>query len=108
MLLWTDVNEPVQERAGRDHERAAAVRVAVFERQAGDASMLDENATRAADEPFDVRLAIQRVAHPGAVHPLVGLRARRPDRGAAAAIEELELNARRIDRAAHQSAERVD
>ena len=43
-----------------------------------------------------------------AVDALVGLRARRPDRRAAAAIEQLELNAGRVDRAAHQPAERVD
>ena len=43
-----------------------------------------------------------------AVDLLVRLRARRPDRRPAAAIEQLELNAGRVDRAAHQAAERVD
>ena len=48
------------------------------------------------------------VADPRRVAPLVGLRARRPDRGAAAAIEQLELDARRVDGQSHQAAERVD
>ena len=43
-----------------------------------------------------------------AVDLLVRLRARRPDRRPAAAIEQLELNAGGVDRAAHQAAERVD
>ena len=46
--------------------------------------------------------------HPAAVDLLVGLRARRPDRRPAAAVEQLELDAGRVDRAAHQPAERID
>ena len=47
-------------------------------------------------------------SHPLAVRPLVRLRARRPHRRTPAAIEQLELNAGRVDRAAHQPAERID
>ena len=100
--------KPVEKRAGRDDERAARVRVAVLHREADDASVLDEDAPGSSDQPLDVRLGLERRLHPRAVHLLVGLRARRPHRRAAAAIEQLELNAGRVDRAAHQPAERVD
>ena len=42
------------------------------------------------------------------VRLLVGLRARRPDGRAAASVQNLELDAGRVDRQAHQAAERVD
>src|SRR5690606_38215657 len=48
------------------------------------------------------------LTHPAPVRPLVRLRTRRPDRRSAAAIEQSELNARRVDRAAHQPAHGVD
>ena len=47
-----------------------------------------------ADQPFDVRLGVERRLHPCAVDPLVCLRTRRPDRRPAAAIEQLELDRR--------------
>ena len=46
VLLGADVNQPVQERAGRDDERAARVRIAVLQRQSDDAAVLDENPCR--------------------------------------------------------------
>ena len=108
MLLGADVHQAVEKRAGRDDQRVARVRVAVLERQADDAAVLDEDAAGPADQPLDVRLRLERALHPLAVDLLVRLRARRPDRGSAAAIEQLELNPGRVDRAAHQAAERVD
>ena len=42
-----------------------------------------------------------------AVTPLVRLRARRPHRRAAASVEQFELDAGRVDGAAHQAAQRV-
>ena len=45
---------------------------------------------------------------PRGVLLLVGLRARRPDRRAAAAIEQLELNAGGVDGATHQPAQRIN
>ena len=51
---------------------------------------------------------LQRRLHPPAIHALVRLRARRPHGRPAAAIEQLELNAGGVDRAAHQPAQRVD
>ncbi len=67
-----------------------------------------QDAARLRENPLDVRLAFEARLHPGAVDLLVGLRARRPDGGAAAAVEELELEAGFVDRRAHQAAERVD
>ncbi len=101
MLLRTDVNEPVEKRAGRDDERTAAVRVAVFEREADHSTVLDKDPSGASNEPLDVRLGVERRFHPATVDFFVRLRARRPHGGAAAAIEQLELNAGRVDRAAH-------
>src|SRR3990170_4944265 len=63
---------------------------------------------RSSNQPLDVRLAVKRGSHPPAVDLLVGLRPRRPDRGTAASVEQLELNARRVDRSSHQSTKRVN
>src|ERR1043165_1791692 len=40
-LLWADMNEPVEKRTGRDHERATAVAVAFFHRKPDDASVFN-------------------------------------------------------------------
>ena len=60
------------------------------------------------DHPLDVRLRIELATDPLAVDLLVRLRARRPHGRAATAVQQLELNAGRVDRATHQPAERVD
>src|SRR5207302_11074644 len=52
-LLRTDMNEPAEKRPGRDHHRVARICVAVFHREADDAIVLDENATRAGEQPRD-------------------------------------------------------
>src|SRR5262249_31627628 len=103
-LLRSHVHEAGQERTGRHDERAAPVHVAVFEREPGDASVLHEDASGAPDDPRDVRLALERLTHPRAIARLIRLCARRPYGGATAAIEQLELDPRRIDRQAHQPA----
>ena len=104
-----DVNQAVEERAGGHDQRAAA-------------NDPPSSSSRPATRPpssarilpalpriqSNARLAPERGRHPRAVAPLVGLRARRPHRRTAAAVEQLELDAGRVDRAAHQSAERVD
>ena len=107
-LFAADVHQAVQERPRRDDQGAAAVRVAIFHRKTGDAPVLDEETAGPADQPLDVRLGVELSPHPPAVDRLVRLGARRPHRGAAAAVQQLELNARRVDRPSHQSAERVD
>src|SRR5581483_5583312 len=107
-LLGADMNHAVQERPGRHDQRLAAVGVAVLEGEAGDATTADERAAGPADQPLDVRLRVERRLHPAAVDLLVRLRARRPHRRPSAAVQELELNAGRVDRPSHQTAERVD
>ena len=108
-LLRPDVDQAVEERAGRDDERRGSEALAVLE--------LETRSRRR--HPTRMRPALPKIQsmfgtassallHPGAVAPLVGLRARRPDRRTAAAVEQLELDAGRVDRAAHQAAERVD
>src|SRR4051812_23961806 len=108
MLLGPNVHETIEERPRRDHQRAADMHITVFEREASDAPMLYEDSAGATNQPFDTGLRCERSVHPMAVDLLVGLSARRPNRGSAAAIQELELNAGGIDRAAHQPAKCVD
>ena len=107
-LFRTDVNQPVQERPGRDDERTALVVIAPFHREPHDAAVFNVNARSSAKEPCDVRLPLERLRHPVRVPPLVCLGSRRPHRGTAASIEKLELDARRVNREAHQPAQRVD
>ena len=102
------MDEAVQERAGRDHEGIARDRVAVLQRESGDAPLVDENPAGLADNPGDARLRVERRAHPGAVTAFVGLRARRPHGRTTAGVEQLELDAGRVDRETHQTAHRVD
>ncbi len=109
VLLGADVDQAVQERAVVTTSAPARVRVAVFHRA-------DRRRGRARREcgpalPISHSMfgsASSARLDPRAVDLLVRLRARRPDRRTAAAIEQLELNAGRVDRAAHQAAERVD
>jgi len=56
----------------------------------------------------EVGLALENLAHADAVHFLIALRARRPDGGAAAGIEQAELDADGVGDFAHDAAERVD
>src|SRR5258706_1902772 len=102
------MDETIQERAGRDDERGAAKGVAVLKRKTLDAAMFDENPAGATDQPFDIRFGLELGLYPLAVDLLVGLRPRRPDCRPAAAIQQLELDSRRIDGAAHQASERID
>ena len=81
---------------------------AALEREPRDAAALDQEPTGAPDNPRDVRFGAERAVDPLAVAPLVGLRPRRPHRGTATPIEQLELDAGGVDRRPHQAAERVD
>src|SRR2546430_2030350 len=58
---------------------------------------------------FDAQvvLALEHLAHFDAVHFLVTLRARRPDGGAAAGVEQAELDADGVGDFAHNAAKRV-
>jgi hypothetical protein len=104
----TDVHDSIQKRPGRDDERVALVPHALFEREPDDAAVLDKNPSGLADNPRNVRFCAQCRMHPLAVALLVGLRPWRPHGGTPAAIENLELNARRVYRASHQAAKCID
>src|SRR5262245_62169434 len=108
MLLRAYVHEAIQKRAGGDDERSAAAGIAILKGQTDDAVVFDEDAARTANPPLDVGLGLERRAHPLPVRLLVRLRARRPDGRSATSIEQLELDAGRVDRSAHQAAERID
>ena len=66
-LLGADVNQAVQERAGRDDQRAHAYASPSSMREADDAPVLDENPPGLADQPLDVRLGVERRPAPSAV-----------------------------------------
>ena len=107
-LLRADVNQAVEKGSRRHDERVAFERVAVFHRDAGDrpSRVRMRPAFPSSHVIFGSRR--QRRGHPRGVALLVGLRAWRPDRRTAAAVQQLELDAGRVDRASHQAAKRVD
>src|SRR4030095_2881545 len=107
-LLRADMDEAIQKCAGRDHERVAVKRVAVFHRETHNASMRRQDSPGLAKQPCDVRFCRQCGGNPRRVTPLVCLRTWRPYGRPAAAIEQFELDACRVDRAANQSTQRVD
>jgi hypothetical protein len=84
------------------------MRIATFHRQADGTALLDEHLADLAEDPGDVRFPLERGRDPGGVATLVRLRAGRPHRRAAAAVQQLELDAGRVNRPAHQAPERVD
>ena len=74
---------------------SAATGVAVLERQPGDAAVARRESCRPCRRSSGSRGSRSSAARdPGAVDALVGLRPRRPDRGPAAAVEQLELDRR--------------
>src|SRR5207248_9997668 len=89
-LLWTDVNQAIQKRAGRDYERTTRIRIAVFHRKTDDASVLGQDAAGSPNQPLNVRPGLECCRDPSAVNLLVCLRARRPDGWPTATIEQLE------------------
>jgi hypothetical protein len=107
-LLGADMHQTVEERAGGDDQRAAAVPIAVLHRQTADPTAVCENPPGPSEQPDDVWLGLEGAPHPLTINPLVRLRARRPHRRTAAAVQQLELDSGRIDRPPHQTAERVD
>ena len=67
---------------------------------------MGENATGPAEDPLDARMRLSSLADP-LRSALICLSPRRPDRRPAAAVQELELDAGRVDCATHEAAERV-
>ena len=107
-LLRSNVNQAVEKRARRHDDSAGVMGIAVFHREAHRPAILDQQAARLAEQPRHIGFVLEDVEDPGTIATLVRLRPGRPDRRAAAAIEKLELDARRVDGAAHQAAKRVD
>ena len=108
-LLAADVNQAIQKRPGRDHERLAAETAPVFELEAANLAAIRAESARRGPESseYSARASSAARTH-AAVSRLVRLGARRPHRRPAAAIEQLELYSRSVDCSAHQSAERID
>ena len=107
-LLISNVNQAVEKCASRHDECAALDNVAVFHRQTNYSITFDEDFASSLKDPFDIGLLPDLGGDPRSVSPFVRLSARRPHGGATAAIEQLELNARRVNRAPHQATERID
>jgi hypothetical protein len=106
-LLPADVNQAVEERSGGDDQGRAAHHWPIFQRETGNLTCLYENAARACQNPLDIRFSVQRLAYPVAVTAFVRLCAGRPHGGAAAPVENLELDAGRVDGPRHQTAQGV-
>lgn len=89
-------------------QRGAAMPISVHHREADHSAVFSQNSARFSQDPRDVRLTFQRVQDPRRVAPLVRLCAGRPDCGASATVQQLELNTGGVDREPHQSTKRID
>ena len=107
-LLAAHMDQPVQERPGRDDQRPARQTVAILELESNDSPAVRQNPTSPGFDESHIWGCDQCVSDPRRVGVLVRLRTRRPDSRPAAAIQQLELNPSGVDRLAHQSAQRVD
>jgi hypothetical protein len=107
-LLWADMDETVEKGAGRHNQCPAAINTAIFERQAADLGAVEKDSSSAADDPLDIWLGFERGANPSPVARFVSLGARRPYRRTAAAIEQFELDAGRVDGPTHQPTQRIN
>src|SRR5688572_20108944 len=74
-LLGADVNQAVQKRPRGHDDRRRRMRIAVFHRQAGNASSARQQPPCPARNPRDVCFALESRGHPSSVLALVGLRA---------------------------------
>ena len=106
--LRPDVNEPVQERAGGDDGRAAIQHPAVGKLHRAHSASLEPHVVRHAADAREPRDGIQVSRHLERVARLVALRARRPHRRPAPAVQHLELDPGAIGHDPHHAAERVD
>ena len=107
-LLVSHVNQAVKKCPSRHDECAALDDAAVFHRKTNHSITLDEDLASFLKDPLNVGLLPDLGGDPRPVQPFIRLGARRPHRGATAAIEQFELNARRVNRAPHQATERID
>ncbi len=108
-LGGADVDHAAEEGAGGQDGGGAGVAGAVGRVDRGQAAVRGE--LQVFDRGFgdaEVRGLGQQVLDGGAIQGTVGLRAGAADRGALAAVQELEMDPRPIGRAGHQAVQRVD
>jgi len=107
-LRFAGVHEPAHERAGREHDRAGLDRFAVDDHAcAARVFRIDENLIDACIDDLDRPRAQNALDFTG-IAILVGLRPGPVHRRAARGVQHAELDAGRVDRPAHDPAERVD
>ena len=107
-LALSDVGQTVEKRPGRDDHGAAMDVPAVHQLNAANPAIFNPQRRHLGLFDPQVRLALQNLLHANPVLLLIALGAGRPDRRAAAGIEQPELNSNRIRHFAHDAAERVD
>ncbi len=108
-LGGADMDHAAQEGAGGQDRRGAGVAGAVGRADRGQAAIRGE--FQVFDRGFgdgEVRGLGQQVLDGGAIQGAVGLGARAADRGALAAVQELEMDPRPVGGAGHQAVQRVD
>jgi hypothetical protein len=107
-LLFAHVNQPAQERAGRQDDGAAGDFAAVLQPDTGDPVGGNQQIVRLAFDHGQVRGLPDRPLHRFCVEFSVGLRARSAHRRPLAAVENAELDAALVYDPAHQAIERID
>ena len=103
-----NVGQTVQESSCGDDHRLGIDGAAVAQLDPSDAAVLDRERGDLGLLDAQVGFLLEHLAHARAVEFLVHLRARGPDGGSAAGIEQAELDADRIGDFGHDAAEGVD
>ena len=102
-LVFSDMDETTQERAGGKHHRPSAKHSSVCELEAGNAVLPDDQVVGLALDDGQVSDRGNRPLHSGGVEPTIGLGARAANRRALAPVEHAELDAAEVGRRSHQA-----
>jgi hypothetical protein len=102
------VDQSIEKRSRSDHKGPATKSTAILEFQTNDLPGVGQNSSRPTHQPGDAAVSRQFPRKPLRILMLISLGARRPHRGPAAPVEQLELDAGRVDRSPHESPERID
>ncbi len=108
IILQTDMNEALQERAGSQDDRRRLEDFADLRLDAAHRAVLDDQALDARLPHLQVRRALEHALAARAIGGLVGLRATGANRGTLARVQEAKLDSGLVHRQAHLAAERVD
>ena len=108
IVLQADVDQPRQERAGRQHHRARCEAHADLRHGAGHAIAVEHQIVDRLLENAQVRLVLEPRADRLPIQHAVGLRARRAHRGPFARVEDPELDAGFVRGGRHRAAQRID